>query len=92
MPIDEADGCLKRELLCLVGQLVFGAAWPRSMALYLRISNRCMSRWANQYYEIPDVLPNGERLIAALRLLLVEHKTEVDAALAKLPAVKEKAK
>jgi hypothetical protein len=34
------------------------------------------------------VLPNGERLIDALRLLLVEHKKDVDAALAKVPAMK----
>jgi hypothetical protein len=95
MPIDDDDHYdgmqRKRDLLCLVGRLVFGTMWPRSMALYLRISNRQMTRWATTYYEIPDVLPNGERLLAVLRVLLLEHKKDVDAALKKLPAVKEMA-
>ena len=74
-------------LLTAVARHLYGGRWKTALAADISLSNRQVSRWANEGAVLPDILPNGRALPEMLIELLERHQEATEKLIARLQKI-----
>jgi hypothetical protein len=74
-------------LLTAVARHLYGGRWKTALAADIALSNRQVSRWANEGAVLPEILPSGRPLTGMLIELLEKHQEATEKLIAKLQKI-----